>query len=768
MRLKDQTEEAFSAPNRKSAYLKARAETPEQKGLSYTDLLVDNIIGLDNDYESFGEAFGKAFNEDEIGTLKNMAVSAYEGAKEFVTSPIETTKDVATEISDSVSRLGAESLDGRIKRMYGVGYQEATDEQVTKAREAVIGDAITASSLVPAAKGATTVAKAAIPGKIQADVVGQMRSLLDGDKEFRTESKKPAQGLSAQAVESATNEGQDNLRGVTAKPSTFSARKNRTDLPPVEKYLPKKGEVTPDFQSALSSVKKDYAEQLEAAKKRGGGASQMFYARSLSLLENADENLVRDIADAAYSEDPRDSARRLLYKYDESVIPDDVTISDLQELGIRLGQSFSGKLGPKEAPSTQFRSATEEATQAMEVGKKGLLGARFLKQLKKNPDVRDTEWTALNLEIDPNKLYSKEELVDIVGNKTYDVSVKNTKEFGVFQRQKALGLGGDEKDYFELVIEAKAKDGTTFKPKDNHYSEDTIAHTRASVKGPLEGVSDKDFILAEEFQSDLLQKGFLPAGKGSTASIDENLTKVDTEFGTQLTQAIEDGYQDFVWDDDTAELKIVEITPENNPQVQLLQRWNELDEGEKRNIVSLATLPEGADRYQQTRQAVQKAFNKTTSDTYNIDRVIETILRSAKPSEVAVRKPPIEKIGESVSLAIDSLLAEGQRRGITTLVIPPFEKIVEARHPKGSKLYLDAVSKKSGFYQTYITAVDKKLKELKAIGGVNVEKIDMTYPKSYEGSVTDVLVNLSDEDLDRVFTRIYGDEYTSGDLGSLR
>jgi hypothetical protein len=157
----DQTVSAFSAPNRRDAFLKARSEAPKQKGLSYTDLLIDNIVGLDNEYESFGEAFGKSFNEDEIGTLKNMAVSAYEGAKEFVTSPIETSKDIATEISDSVSRLGAESLDGRIKRMYGVGYQDATEEQVTKAREAVIGDAITASSLVPAAKGATTVAKVA-------------------------------------------------------------------------------------------------------------------------------------------------------------------------------------------------------------------------------------------------------------------------------------------------------------------------------------------------------------------------------------------------------------------------------------------------------------------------------------------------------------------------------------------------------------------------------------------------------------------------------
>jgi hypothetical protein len=217
MRLKDQTEEAFAED---FGTFPDTGEAPKGKG--YIELLVDNIVGLDNEYESFGEAFGKSFNEDELGTLKNMALSAYEGAKEFVTSPIETTKDVATEISDSVSRLGAESLDGRIKRMYGVGYQDATEEQVTKAREAVIGDAITASSLVPAAKGATAVAKAAIPGKVQADVVGQMRSLIDGDKEFRTESKNPPIGLSADVTGSPYKPKMFSSGEVAVRPGTYS------------------------------------------------------------------------------------------------------------------------------------------------------------------------------------------------------------------------------------------------------------------------------------------------------------------------------------------------------------------------------------------------------------------------------------------------------------------------------------------------------------------------------------------------------------------
>ena len=44
------------------------------KGLSYGELIVDNILGLDNEYESFGEKLGKAVNEDEIKFLKDAAV----------------------------------------------------------------------------------------------------------------------------------------------------------------------------------------------------------------------------------------------------------------------------------------------------------------------------------------------------------------------------------------------------------------------------------------------------------------------------------------------------------------------------------------------------------------------------------------------------------------------------------------------------------------------------------------------------------------------
>ena len=152
--LEEQTEEALGYA----------AANPVTKGMGYGELIVDNIIGLDNEYESFGEKLKKAVSEDEIGFLKNAAVGVYEGAKEFVANPIDTTTKVVTDIRDSIKRLSSEDLNTRLQNMYDVTYDRATDQQVNSAREAVLGDAFTALELIPAAKGVTMAAKAGSAG----------------------------------------------------------------------------------------------------------------------------------------------------------------------------------------------------------------------------------------------------------------------------------------------------------------------------------------------------------------------------------------------------------------------------------------------------------------------------------------------------------------------------------------------------------------------------------------------------------------------------
>jgi len=154
------------------------------KGLGYGELIVDNILGLDNEYESFGEKLGKAINEDEIKFLKDASVGIYEGAKEFIKAPVETTKQIVGQIKNSVTRLGSEDLNTRLQRMFKVSYEQATDEQINQAREAVLGDALTALELIPAAAVTTSAAKVgigAIPSGFKADAMGTYRSLASGD-----------------------------------------------------------------------------------------------------------------------------------------------------------------------------------------------------------------------------------------------------------------------------------------------------------------------------------------------------------------------------------------------------------------------------------------------------------------------------------------------------------------------------------------------------------------------------------------------------------
>jgi hypothetical protein len=156
------------APNRLTALQNALANPRQQKGLTYGELLLDNIIGLDNDYLSAGEQFGQAFNADPLGVMKSAALSAREGARKAVTQPLTTAEELLAGLYESganvASTLGPEPtyLNDTLMELYGVGYDEATDEQVNRAREALFGDVLNVAGVVPVGKGAKMVVDAAV------------------------------------------------------------------------------------------------------------------------------------------------------------------------------------------------------------------------------------------------------------------------------------------------------------------------------------------------------------------------------------------------------------------------------------------------------------------------------------------------------------------------------------------------------------------------------------------------------------------------------
>tara|TARA_Y100000385_G_scaffold245994_1_gene265018 strand:+ start:475 stop:6123 length:5649 start_codon:yes stop_codon:yes gene_type:complete len=173
------------------------------KGLSYPDIILDSILGLENNYETNVEGIVKQFNKDKMGFLETIAKSIYQETEDFVKAPVELpltdkkldptvasvnptlkaaefTASIASEVTAAVKRLSSQDLSTRLQGMFGVDYNNATDDQVSKARESVLGDALIVGEFIPAVRA---VGKA-VPGGVKADVIGQTKALFQGDKEF--------------------------------------------------------------------------------------------------------------------------------------------------------------------------------------------------------------------------------------------------------------------------------------------------------------------------------------------------------------------------------------------------------------------------------------------------------------------------------------------------------------------------------------------------------------------------------------------------------
>lgn len=731
-------------------------QTSEPKGKGYIELLVDNIVGLDNDYESFGEAFGKSFNEDELDTLKNMALSAYEGAKEFVTSPIETTKDIAIEISDSVSRLGAESLDGRIKRMYGVGYQDATEEQVSKAREAVIGDAITASSLVPAAKGVTTVAKAAIPGKVQADVVGQMRSLLDGDREFRTESKNPPVGLSAQATgagPAASKKTVPFFRKKGAAPNMPDAAfgiKKVSDIFEEDQW----DMLKEDPESPWSLVPDGETWDLSD----GYDPEKLGYARNVTIDDLAKIRLgkvdVESLLDDWYGTDPTPEAVEYINSRLNRLSNNPDFVDYLNKRGENPDFDPYAAMGSQESSDKIiFKSPIPEALNSMGWPNKGKEGYQILSELRNNPSIRKSELDTVVSDIDPKKRYTLEEAQELVSGNLWNTEVRvlsgnrGEARFETYQRQ--VDLQDPEKEYFELVIDSRREgDKPTFLAAGQHFDPSTLAHARASVR-----VDDRgEYILPEEFQADLLQKGYAEPRSRSTQTSPadvierkkDKLTSYNEDELDLLKILGEDRHSTF-FNYDSYKNFIEKVGPENLAPGKTQEEILEMLGPTSRTFSSddllglYANFKAGKNIGSVTPNSPEAwDYWDNLKDTYF--NVVDTDISVTE--DPGVSAPPIKKIEESVKMTLGALIAEADKRGIDRIIIPPFERIVARRFTPGTEDYKKALDPKSGFYKTYVKSTQAAIKDLEeefGIENVSSRPVDLNYKTSSLSGIEDSL-----------------------------
>ena len=136
----------------------ATGDTYVKEPLSYGELAVDNLLGLDNNFTSAGENLIKIIKEDPVEFGQQVISSVYEGGKDFLTpeifggtGPVQGTINYGTEIYKSARDIFTQSLDERLFEKFDVNKEEATWEQLNQAKEGVLGDLLIASEVVPLA-----------------------------------------------------------------------------------------------------------------------------------------------------------------------------------------------------------------------------------------------------------------------------------------------------------------------------------------------------------------------------------------------------------------------------------------------------------------------------------------------------------------------------------------------------------------------------------------------------------------------------------------
>ena len=323
-------------------------------------------------------------------------------------------------------------------------------------------------------------------------------------------------------------------------------------------------------------------------------------------------------------------------------------------------------------------------------------------------------------------------------------AVKKGSRYRNMQRQSSLQ--DKELDYTELGLDASEDLGYT-----THFGPSNLAHTRYSLRDGDKG----NYILIEELQSDPLQNVVedLPTFKKKTRA------QLDTSLGyvyEDLTYLIEKEGSGF------ADKPINKIKSYIEDVVIPTQLNNKLTKEERKNIFKKAVkdmdVPEdlifgdSGSTSNVTFYILSKEFDDLPDEqigalTDSIHNSVGTYISNL--GAVTTKKDlPIQSISDSIRMSLQAIISDAKSKGVNEIVLPPVEKLAEQRFSKDE--VASKVAKGSAFYNTYVAAYQKVLKQLKNELGnqVKVGKKPLNYyvydDKSYKQSVETVQGTLLD------------------------
>ena len=159
----------------------------------------------------------------------------------------------------------------------------------------------------------------------------------------------------------------------------------------------------------------------------------------------------------------------------------------------------------------RFYSPVYSAIEKMPIGKEGTKGENIMGYLNKRaPNVDKSELESFNINLEPSKKYTREEVLALAkekGSPDYTIEKFKVSEYDDTQRQN---ISDKEVDYVELILQGK-QNYTRHSGKTHFGGKKNIGHSRVSIRqempegGPLsQKITDRPrYLLIEELQSDL-------------------------------------------------------------------------------------------------------------------------------------------------------------------------------------------------------------------------------------------------------------------------
>lgn len=390
------------------------------------------------------------------------------------------------------------------------------------------------------------------------------------------------------------------------------------------------------------------------------------------------------------------------------------------------GEQLADVADPSDPTVARFYSPLESAIDEAPIGKEGTRGENVEAFVRKRaPKITAAEMEYRGLGLEPSELYTAESAKESLGALEVK-AVKKGSQYRNMQRQTSLQ--DKELDYTELGLDATDDLGYF-----THYGSSNLAHTRYSLRDGADG----NYILIEELQADPLQNVVddLPAfRKKEKDKLDEALRQ-SYESAEWIIEDEGSGFADKPLQDIKSYIEDVVIPTRLNKSLSKEKRIEifkkaasergvnkDLVFGDKGSISHVANAILG-------REIDGTAMDYITDGMYES---VETYL--ATLDTVTTKKDlPIQRITDTIRMSLQAIIADAKAKGINEIVLPPVEKLAEKRFTEDE--VASKIAKGSAFYNTYVAAYQKVLKQLKAELGdqVKVGKKPLNYYTYDEG-----------------------------------